>query len=119
MSFIFAVSFLFCVVINLLNSCNAYTFLLPPPKLLSKSIIISTVDKSFVFLLDSFPPGSLLMEGRNVRLCGEEVGRGTFSHRHAMLVDQKTEQIHIPLNSIHKDQKGFLEVSSIIFSTES
>lgn len=51
------------------------------------------------------------MEGRNVRLSGEDVGRGTFSHRHVMLVDQKTEAIHIPLNSIHPEQKGFLEVS--------
>ena len=50
------------------------------------------------------------MEGRHVRLSGEDVGRGTFSHRHVMLVDQDTEAIHIPLNHIHEKQKGFLEV---------
>lgn len=50
------------------------------------------------------------MEGRHVRLSGEDVGRGTFSHRHVMLVDQEKEDIYIPLNHIHKDQKGFLEV---------
>lgn len=32
--------------------------------------------------------GSLLYQGYNVRLSGQDVGRGTFSHRHAMLVDQ-------------------------------
>lgn len=34
--------------------------------------------------------GSLLHEGYNVRISGQDVGRGTFSHRHAMLVDQST-----------------------------
>ncbi|CAH2040724.1 unnamed protein product, partial [Iphiclides podalirius] len=62
--------------------------------------------------------GSLLMEGRHVRLSGEDVGRGTFSHRHVMLVDQETEKIHIPLNYIHEDQKGYLEVVNSILSEE-
>ncbi|CAB3236003.1 unnamed protein product [Arctia plantaginis] len=62
--------------------------------------------------------GSLLMEGRHVRLSGEDVGRGTFSHRHVMLVDQQTEAIRIPLNHIHKDQKAFLEVANSILSEE-
>ena len=34
--------------------------------------------------------GSLLYQGYNVRLSGQDVGRGTFSHRHAMLVDQSS-----------------------------
>jgi len=34
--------------------------------------------------------GSLLYQGYNVRLSGQDVGRGTFSQRHAMLVDQTT-----------------------------
>lgn len=55
------------------------------------------------------------MEGRHVRLSGEDVGRGTFSHRHAMLVDQETENIYIPLNHIHEKQKGFLEVVFLYF----
>lgn len=41
--------------------------------------------------------GSLLQEGYNVRITGQDVGRGTFSHRHAILVDQETEKQHIPL----------------------
>ncbi|KAJ2809441.1 hypothetical protein H4R20_000061 [Coemansia guatemalensis] len=44
--------------------------------------------------------GSLLVEGYNVRLSGQDVGRGTFSQRHAMLVCQETEQVHVPLNHI-------------------
>lgn len=46
----------------------------------------------------------------NVRISGQDVGRGTFSHRHVMLVDQSTNNTYIPLNSLHPDQKGFLEV---------
>lgn len=37
--------------------------------------------------------GSLLYQGFGVRLSGEDVGRGTFSQRHAMLVDQKSGQV--------------------------
>lgn len=37
--------------------------------------------------------GSLLYQGYNVRISGQDVGRGTFSQRHAMLVDQSTEGI--------------------------
>ncbi|OWR45857.1 2-oxoglutarate dehydrogenase [Danaus plexippus plexippus] len=62
--------------------------------------------------------GSLLMEGRNVRISGEDVGRGTFAHRHVMFVDQEKENIHIPLNHIHKEQKAFLEVANSILSEE-
>ncbi|VVC91477.1 unnamed protein product [Leptidea sinapis] len=62
--------------------------------------------------------GSILLEGRHVRLSGEDVGRGTFSHRHVMLVDQETETIHIPLNHIEENQKGFLETANSILSEE-
>ncbi|KAJ2964596.1 hypothetical protein NQZ79_g439 [Umbelopsis isabellina] len=44
--------------------------------------------------------GSLLAEGYNVRISGQDVGRGTFSQRHAMLVDQDTEKVVIPLNNL-------------------
>ena len=42
--------------------------------------------------------GSLMLEGYDVRISGQDVGRGTFSHRHAMLVNQKTEGVIVPLN---------------------
>lgn len=41
--------------------------------------------------------GSLLMEGNHVRLTGQDVQRGTFSHRHALLTDQKTGAKYTPL----------------------
>ncbi|XP_017781727.1 PREDICTED: probable 2-oxoglutarate dehydrogenase E1 component DHKTD1 homolog, mitochondrial [Nicrophorus vespilloides] len=62
--------------------------------------------------------GSLLYQGYNVRISGQDVGRGTFSHRHAMLVDQETNNIYIPLNSLHENQNAFLEVANSILSEE-
>ncbi|XP_028933578.1 probable 2-oxoglutarate dehydrogenase E1 component DHKTD1, mitochondrial [Ornithorhynchus anatinus] len=62
--------------------------------------------------------GSLLAQGFNVRLSGQDVGRGTFSQRHAMVVCQKTNDTFIPLNHMSPDQKGFLEVSNSPLSEE-
>ncbi|XP_029472672.1 probable 2-oxoglutarate dehydrogenase E1 component DHKTD1, mitochondrial [Rhinatrema bivittatum] len=62
--------------------------------------------------------GSLLCQGFHVRLSGQDVGRGTFSHRHVMVVCQETSDTHIPLNHLAPDQKGFLEVSNSPLSEE-
>lgn len=44
--------------------------------------------------------GTLIAEGHSVRLSGQDSGRGTFSHRHAVWVDQETGEKYIPLNNI-------------------
>ena len=44
--------------------------------------------------------GTLLLEGHRVRLSGEDVQRGTFSQRHAVLVDQANQNEYVPLNNI-------------------
>ncbi|XP_053979325.1 probable 2-oxoglutarate dehydrogenase E1 component DHKTD1 homolog, mitochondrial [Hylaeus volcanicus] len=62
--------------------------------------------------------GSLLYQGYSVRISGQDVGRGTFSHRHAMLVDQSTGGIHISLNSMIEGQTGKLELANSILSEE-
>ena len=48
--------------------------------------------------------GSLLLEGHAVRLTGQDVERGTFSHRHAVLFDQVTGDGYEPLNQIEPGQ---------------
>jgi len=53
--------------------------------------------------------GSLLQEGYNVRLSGQDVARGTFSQRHLEFVDQNNENKHVPLQSL-PDKKGKLEI---------
>ena len=46
---------------------------------------------------EAFALGSLLLEGTNVRLTGQDTRRGTFSQRHAVLVDYATGAEHVPL----------------------
>ncbi|KIK77031.1 hypothetical protein PAXRUDRAFT_835129 [Paxillus rubicundulus Ve08.2h10] len=56
--------------------------------------------------------GSLMLGGCDVRIAGQDVGRGTFSHRHAMLVDQKTEGVVVPLNHALVGAVGKLELAN-------
>lgn len=48
--------------------------------------------------------GSLLLEGKVVRLSGQDSSRGTFSQRHATVLDIKTDEKYIPLNNIQSSQ---------------
>ncbi|KIJ23983.1 hypothetical protein M422DRAFT_195265 [Sphaerobolus stellatus SS14] len=79
--------------------------------------------------------GSLMREGHDVRISGQDVGRGTFSHRqvtrsitifelykiisltvhafrHAMLVDQNTQAVVVPLNNSLPEELGRLELAN-------
>ncbi len=56
--------------------------------------------------------GTLLVEGAPVRLSGQDSGRGTFSQRHATLVDQETEERYIPLNNLADGQALFEVIDS-------
>ena len=58
--------------------------------------------------------GSLLLEGRPVRLSGQDCTRGTFSQRHAGLIDQETEERYIPLNNIRPDQARLKLADSLL-----
>jgi len=49
---------------------------------------------------ESLAFGTLLSEGYQVRLSGQDSGRGTFSQRHAVWVDQRTEEKYIPLTTV-------------------
>ncbi len=49
--------------------------------------------------------GSLLVDGFRVRLSGQDVGRGTFSHRHAVVHDNVTGEGHVPLNALASSSK--------------
>ncbi|MFO1083988.1 MAG: 2-oxoglutarate dehydrogenase E1 component [Reyranellaceae bacterium] len=56
--------------------------------------------------------GTLLAEGTPVRLSGQDSGRGTFSQRHSVLVDQTTEDKYIPLNHVAPHQARFEVIDS-------
>lgn len=50
---------------------------------------------------------SILADGIAVRLTGEDVGRGTFSHRHAVLSDQDSGELFVPLQALPQAQAAF------------
>src|SRR6266446_5896374 len=61
---------------------------------------------------------SLLSNGYDVRLSGQDSGRRTFAHRHAVLHDQERERwdegSYIPLQNISKDQGDFVVIDSVL-----
>jgi len=61
---------------------------------------------------------SLLANGYDVRLSGQDSGRGTFAHRHAVLHDQERERwdegTYIPLQNVAKDQGDFVVIDSVL-----
>ena len=66
-------------------------------------------------LAESLALGSLLVEGRTVRLAGQDTRRGTFSQRHAVLVDQTTAAEYIPLTTLSGGFGGLLPSSPARF----
>ena len=58
--------------------------------------------------------GTILNESYNVRISGQDVERGTFSHRHAILKDKNSEENFIPLNYVNKFQGNFEIYNSLL-----
>jgi len=58
--------------------------------------------------------GSLLKEEYPVRLSGQDCGRGTFSQRHSVFVDQMTEERYMPLNNLSEKQAGYEVIDSML-----
>ena len=57
--------------------------------------------------------GSLLKDGVHVRLSGQDVERGTFSHRHHVLHDQKQDRVtYVPLNHLYPQQADYVVCNS-------
>lgn len=102
---------------NKLKELSEESSLIPPnfslntkiEKLLSKRQEALTYEQVDWATAESLAFSSLLMEGYPIRLSGQDSARGTFSQRHAVWIDQKTEKKYIPLNHL-KDQKAFIEV---------
>lgn len=63
---------------------------------------------------ESLAYAALLAEGHAVRISGQDSGRGTFFHRHAVLHDQKTGDTYLPLQNISNEQASFLVVNSTL-----
>ena len=55
--------------------------------------------------------GTLLVEGNHIRLSGQDVQRGTFSHRHAVIIDQQTGESYTPLNHLAKHSSPTVSIA--------
>jgi 2-oxoglutarate decarboxylase len=63
---------------------------------------------------EAFAFGSLVMEGFRVRVAGQDSRRGTFSQRHGVLIDYRTEEEYVPLNNLGDGQEPFTIYDSIL-----
>jgi len=57
---------------------------------------------------------TLVEEGFPVRLSGQDCGRGTFFHRHAVLHNQRENNVHIPLEHLMEYQADFVVIDSLL-----
>jgi 2-oxoglutarate decarboxylase len=65
-------------------------------------------------LAEAFAFGSLLLEGTPVRVAGQDTRRGTFSQRHATVVDHHTEQEYTPLEHLGPDAAPFMIYDTVL-----
>lgn len=63
-------------------------------------------------MAESLAYASILWDGKHIRLSGQDSCRGTFSHRHALWVDQKEEKSYIPLQHLKEKQGRFDLINS-------
>jgi 2-oxoglutarate dehydrogenase E1 component len=57
---------------------------------------------------------SLLRDGYAVRISGQDSGRGTFFHRHAIVYNQKDGSAYVPLRNLYDEQPRFLVINSLL-----
>ena len=68
-------------------------------------------------IAESLAWGTLLLEGVPVRLSGQDSGRGTFSQRHAVLHDVRTQKEYVPLNAVATAGASFEVYDSLLSET--
>lgn len=102
---------------------EAVTTLPPNKKFIRKVTRLCKQRKEMVFeedaidwgMAEMLAYGSLLAQGYNVRVSGEDVERGTFSHRHAVIKTEDAEEEFILLNHI-KEKQGNMQIYNSLLS---
>jgi multifunctional 2-oxoglutarate metabolism enzyme len=77
----------------------------------SRALVDDKIDWS---VAETMALGSLLLDGVSVRLAGQDSRRGTFSQRHAVLIDQETGREHVPLSELARDGVRFNVYDSLL-----
>ncbi|MEX2291713.1 MAG: multifunctional oxoglutarate decarboxylase/oxoglutarate dehydrogenase thiamine pyrophosphate-binding subunit/dihydrolipoyllysine-residue succinyltransferase subunit [Mycobacteriales bacterium] len=85
--------------------------LLPQLQKRAKMIDDGTIDWA---MGETLALGSLLLEGHPVRLAGQDARRGTFGHRHSVVVDRVNGNEHTPLAHLSEDQAAFYVYDSLL-----
>ncbi|MCC6635062.1 MAG: 2-oxoglutarate dehydrogenase E1 component [Chitinophagaceae bacterium] len=84
-------------------------------KLLSDKVkLLETENKIDWATAELLAYSSILIEGKIVRMSGQDVKRGTFSHRHAVIRDEVTDEFYNRLNSIQPNQEKFRIYNSLL-----
>jgi len=65
-------------------------------------------------MAEALAVGSLLMEGRTIRLAGQDVRRGTFGHRHMVIVDKETGWQYKPLKQCYRGDAKLYVYDSLL-----
>ncbi|MBK5305218.1 MAG: multifunctional oxoglutarate decarboxylase/oxoglutarate dehydrogenase thiamine pyrophosphate-binding subunit/dihydrolipoyllysine-residue succinyltransferase subunit [Frankiaceae bacterium] len=97
--------------VNLPEAFTVHPRLLPQLQKRAAMINDATIDWA---LGETLAFGSLLLEGRPVRLAGQDSRRGTFGHRHAVLVDRTNGNEHTPLAHLSESQGTFYVYDSLL-----
>ena len=82
--------------------------------LLDKVKLLETENKIDWATAELMAYSSILTEGKIVRMSGQDVKRGTFSHRHAVLRDEETDRKYTRLNHFQENQEKFRIYNSLL-----
>ncbi|MEU3446222.1 multifunctional oxoglutarate decarboxylase/oxoglutarate dehydrogenase thiamine pyrophosphate-binding subunit/dihydrolipoyllysine-residue succinyltransferase subunit [Streptomyces thermolilacinus] len=97
--------------VNIPDHITVHPRLMPQLQRRAQSIYDGTIDWG---MGETLAIGSLLMEGVPVRLAGQDSRRGTFGQRHAVLVDQETNEDYTPLLYLSDDQARYNVYDSLL-----
>lgn len=81
-----------------------------------RKAMIETNNKIDWGMAESLAYGTLIEEGTGIRFTGQDVQRGTFSHRHAVLKMEDTEEKYIPLNNIEGKHTSKISIYNSLLS---
>ncbi len=93
---------------------NEKKFINKIKRLVSNRIEMFENDKLDWSMAEHLAYGSLLMEGYDVRISGQDVERGTFSHRHAIVKVEESEEEILLLNNLGDDTGNFSIYNSLL-----